>query len=176
MSFAFATGIFLALGVIGVIAYLFKKIAFRDSLPVTAEWICELSADRYRPMLRLLDGDDLNFLRSQPGFTPAMARRVRAQRIQLFRSYLKSLENDFNQVCSLLKMILTQSDHDRPDLAGLILRNRITFVVGMLRIRATVALYSWGFCSVEVSQLVRLFDVLRVEVRALVPCEVGAAA
>ena len=34
------------------------------SLPVTAGWIDELSTDRYRPMLRLLDSSDIEFLRS----------------------------------------------------------------------------------------------------------------
>ena len=63
--------------------------------PLTAHWIEELSLERYRPMMRLLDPDDLEFLRSQPGFTWRMASRLRAQRCQLFRSYLRSLDEDF---------------------------------------------------------------------------------
>lgn len=170
------TGIVLAFIVMAALAYVIKRIRSNESLPATAEWISELETDRYRPMLRLLADDDLNFLRSQPGFTPAMAKRLRAQRIRLFRDYLGNLENDFNRVCSLLKVILVQSNEDREDLAGLILRNQITFVLGMVRIRASIMLYSLGICSIDVSDLLKLFNGLRVEAHALIPCAIAGAA
>ena len=45
---------------------LIRKVAFEGgNLPLTAEWIGELSVERYRPMMRLLDGADLEFLRSR---------------------------------------------------------------------------------------------------------------
>ena len=51
-----------------VLAYAILKAAPpAAALPVTADWIEELSLDRYRPMLRLLDPDELCHLRSQPG-------------------------------------------------------------------------------------------------------------
>ena len=56
----------------------------RQQLPVTAEWIDELSIERYRPMMRLLDSGDIEFLRAQPGFTPKMVTKLRAQRCQIF--------------------------------------------------------------------------------------------
>ena len=59
------------------------------------EALAELSVDRYRPMLRLLNDDDLRFLRVQPGFTPDMARSYARQRCKIFRGYLKCLETDF---------------------------------------------------------------------------------
>src|SRR5215469_2363395 len=93
---------------LGLLLYwIFRRVA-RSSrrLPVTAHWIDELSLERYRPMMRLLDPGDLEFLRSQPGFTRRMASRLRAQRCQLFRSYLHSLEQDFQQVSMALKLIL----------------------------------------------------------------------
>ena len=81
---------FLALAI--ALFLLVRKVAFNgSSLPLTAEWIDELSIERYRPMMRLLDGGDLEFLRSQPGFTPRMATKLRAQRCQIFRGYLRCL-------------------------------------------------------------------------------------
>jgi hypothetical protein len=38
-------------------------------LPVSTDLLDDLSIERYRPMLRLLDDQDLRFLREQPGFT-----------------------------------------------------------------------------------------------------------
>ena len=84
------------------------------SLPVTAEWIDELSTDRYRPMMRLLDSRDIEFLRSQAGFTPKMESKLRAQRCQIFRGYLRCLDMDFQRVCMALKLVLVQSEQDRP--------------------------------------------------------------
>ena len=95
MNLLIGFSILLASGIASVLAYLVRKVAFGGELPVTSEWIEDLSLDRYRPMLRMLDGDDIEFLRSQPGFTPGMATKLRAQRTQIFRGYLKSLETRF---------------------------------------------------------------------------------
>src|SRR5579864_3809496 len=85
---------------------LLRKIAVSGgSLPLTAEWIDELSIERYRPMLRLLDGEDLEFLRSQPGFTPKMATKLRIQRCLIFRGYLQCLNADFGRVCAAMKVL-----------------------------------------------------------------------
>src|SRR5205807_20468 len=76
------------------------------SLPVTAEWIDELSIERYRPMLRLLESSDLEFLRTQPGYSPKMESNLRAQRCQIFGGYLRCLNMDFRRVCMALKLIM----------------------------------------------------------------------
>lgn len=51
----------------GLLAALFilvrKIVATQSDLPLNAEWIDELSIERYRPMVRLLDERDLEFLR-----------------------------------------------------------------------------------------------------------------
>src|SRR5689334_20520157 len=89
---------------------LIRKIAVSGgSLPVTAEWIDELSIERYRPMMRLLDSADLAFLKAQPGFTPRMATKLRIQRAQIFRGYLRCLCSDFSRVCAAIKILMLQS-------------------------------------------------------------------
>src|ERR1035437_5554731 len=73
---------------LGIGALLVRMLGSTDrSLPVTAGWIDDLSTDRYRPMMRLLDSRDIEFLRSQAGFTPKMESKLRAQRCQIFRGY-----------------------------------------------------------------------------------------
>ena len=66
----------------------------RARLPVTAEWIDELSVDGYQPMMRLLENDDIRLLRAQPGFTRQMAAKLRRERCRVFRSYLRCLNSD----------------------------------------------------------------------------------
>jgi len=160
-----------------MLAFLIYKVGFGGKgLPVTAEWIDDLSLDRYRPMLRMLDEGDIEFLRSQPGFTPSMAKKLRTQRTQIFRGYLRSLETDFERVCAAIKLVMLQSNHDRADLAEALIRQQVTFACSMLAVRCRLYLYSFGLGSVEVSQLVKIFDGLRVELRTLVPSADQSAA
>src|ERR1035438_6292521 len=69
----------LAALILATVAVLRKLDSPNRSLPVTAEWIDELSIDRYRPAMRLLDSRDIEFLRSQAGFTPKMEDTTREQ-------------------------------------------------------------------------------------------------
>jgi hypothetical protein len=147
-----------------------------QSLPVTAEWIDDLSVERYRPMLRLLDSSDLEFLRSQPGYQRRMESNLRAQRCQIFRGYLRCLNMDFRRVCMALKLVMAQSQQDRPDLASVLLHHQIMFTTGMIAVQARLFLYRWGICTVDVSSLVQIFDVMRLELRTLMPAAVPACA
>ena len=147
-----------------------------QSLPVTAEWIDELSVERYRPMLRLLDSRDLEFLRTQPGYSPQMEAKLRAQRCQIFRGYLRCLNMDFRRVCMALKLVMVQSRQDRPDLASILMHHQIMFTSGMIAIQARLFLYRWGICTVDVSSLVQIFDVMRLELRNMMPAAEPAVA
>jgi hypothetical protein len=145
-------------------------------LPVTAEWIDELSIERYRPMLRLLDASDLEFLRSQPGYSPAIEANLRAQRCQIFRGYMRCLNMDFRRVCMALKLVMAQSQQDRPDLASVLIHHQIMFTCGMIAMKARLFLYRWGVCTVDVSSLVQIFDVMRLELRTMMPSSMPALA
>jgi len=146
------------------------------SLPVTAEWIDDLSADRYRPMMRLLDSRDIEFLRSQAGFTPIMESRMRAQRCQIYRGYLRCLDMDFQRVCMALKLVLVQSEQDRPDLSSVLLHNQILFATGLLAVHVRLILYGLGICTVDADGLMRIFDGMTFELRHLVPAATPAFA
>ena len=138
-------------------------------LPVTAEWINDLSIDRYRPMVRLLDGEDLDFLRTQPGFTPRMAARLRTQRAQIFRGYVRCLNADFARVCAAIRILMLRSRRDRPDLAAALVRSQAMFAAGMLLVHIRLLLYGFGFTGVNGTTLVRTFDHMCLELRSLVP-------
>ena len=166
ITFATATILMLSLGVL----FLVRRLG-RDNqvLPVTTDWLSELSADRYRPMLRLLDATDFQFLRSQEGFTPEMAGRLRRQRVQAFRGYLHLLEADFGRVGAALRVILTQSAYDRPELASLLFQRRLQFAFGLIGVHCHIVMFRWGLSHVDVSGLIQLFDGMRHELRTLVP-------
>jgi hypothetical protein len=158
------------LGLVMALVLLLRKAASAgSSLPLTSEWIDELSVERYRPMLRLLDDGDLEFLRSQPGFTPAMAVKLRVQRCQVFGDYLQCLTADFNRVGTALKIVVLQSGRDRPELASAIVQQQMLFSCGLVTVHFRMFLYRWGICNVDVTSLVKVFDGLRLELQSMVP-------
>ncbi len=153
-----------------------RMVSPNVSLPATADWIEELSPERYRPMMHLFDPEDLEFLRSQPGFTPKMASRLRAQRCQIFRGYLRTLDEDFQRVSMAMKLILTYSSHDRPDLASTLLQQQVKFRFAIAGVHVRLLLYRWDFAPVDVTTLLGIFDSMRLELQSLVPAAAGASA
>jgi len=153
-----------------------RMAAAGRNLPPTAEWIDELSVERYRPMMRLLDGADLEFLRTQPGFTPQVAAKLRIQRCQIFRGYLKCLSSDFSRICSAIRIFMLQSGHDRPDLAAALVRHQILFAAGLLAVNCHLVFYRFGISGVDVTNLLKMFDAMRLELRILAPSAVPMGA
>lgn len=152
------------------VALALRKVASPKSAhPVTPEWIEELSLDRYKPMLRLLDEAEIEALRGQPGFSSRRIAEFRKERIRIFRSYLQRLNADFACICMALKVVMLQSNLDRPDLSSLLLRNQIRFAAGMLLVHARLAFYQLGIGAVDINPLVSLFDAMRFELRQMVP-------
>jgi hypothetical protein len=105
-----------------------------------------------------------------------MIRRLRSQRAMIFGEYLRCLRDDFQRVCAALKLVMLQSRHDRPDLAAALLRQQALFSAAMLQARVRLILYRAGVCGVDVSELVQIFDGMRLELRGLVPSTASLAA
>ena len=169
--------VLMVLALAAAVVVLARKLASTDtSLPLTAEWIDELSIERYRPMMHLLDGGDAEFLRSQPGFTPGMAAQLRIERCQVFRGYLRCLRTDFQRVCAALKLLMLHSRDDRPDLAGVLVHQQLMFECGLVLVGFRLFLYRFGLCGVDVTDLVKIFDLMRLELRRLVPATAAVGA
>jgi hypothetical protein len=170
MYIVMAISAVIGLGLTAALCVIIRNIAFSNAgLPVTAEWIDELSVERYRPMLRLLDGKYLESLRMQPGFTPTRETELRRQRCQIFEGYLRSLSTDFRRVCAAIKVVMLHSKSDRPDLAAALIHHQLIFGLSFLRVEVALQLYRWSLCDVDASSLLRVFDVTRGELRSLVP-------
>ena len=116
---------------------------------------------------------EVELLRSQPGYTPGMAAKLRIERCQVFRGYLSCLRTDFQRVCAALKLLMLHSRHDRPDLASVLVHQQVMFECGMAVVGFRLVLYRWGLGGVDVTDLVKIFDLMRLELRCLVPA--GAA-
>lgn len=157
-------------GAASVLALAFRSVASPKSAhPITAEWVEELSVERYRPMLRLLDDRDVRALQRKPGIPQEKIAQFRHERCRIFQKYLRRLAADFASVCLALKVVMLQSHVDRPDLAATLMRAQFRFAVGMVLVQSRLVLYELGVGTVDVTGLFTLFDSMRLELRSLTP-------
>jgi hypothetical protein len=83
---------------------------------------------------------------------------------------------DFQRVCTALKLVLVQSEQDRPDLSSVLLQNQILFASGLLAVHFRLILYGWGICTVDADGLMRIFDGMAFELRHRVPAAMAVCA
>jgi hypothetical protein len=122
-------------------------------------------ADRYRPMLRLLSDEDLNFTPANS----ALRKKIRAQRREVFRGYLRCLTRDYALLLAGIRAIMVESNIERPDLTKALARNRIMFVLALCRIEANLQLHALGIGTVDVSGLVEALGALKGFATAMTP-------
>ncbi len=164
----------LSLLLLGVFALAFSRMFGRlwaptESEETVAEWLDDFSVARYGPMQRLLGEADYCFLRSQPGYRPALERELRSQRKQIFRDYLSLMSLDFHHLLGLANLLMIHSVEDRPDLAKQLFRQRLTFYWAMCAIECRLTVAPGGLAGVDVQGLVGTLEGLRQQVAQLVP-------
>ncbi len=126
--------------------------------------------NRYKPMLRLLADSDLGFAAANP----KLRGKIRSQRRECFRGYLRCLTKDYARLLSGVRGMMVESGVDRPDLAKALARNRALFAFALCRIELHLQLHALGIGKVDVSGLVEALDSLRGAVSVMTPAT-GAA-
>jgi hypothetical protein len=130
---------------LAVFAFLFYRLASRFSPESgAAEWLDGFSLESYAPMARLLDQSDFQFLASHPGYYPALRKRLRAERRQVFVGYLGLMIRDFNQLLKIGRLMLVNSKEDRPEFARALWRQQMSFYFAVCSIRCKLALTPFG--------------------------------
>jgi hypothetical protein len=142
---------------------------FRDETPE----LSELCWRDYRPLHRLLDPADFEFLRSR-GVSETKIKKLRAERRRIYSLCLRSLAQDFNQVHRSVNLVLIQSRVDRPELAKELARQKITFYRNLMRAEFRLTLNAFGFERMPAIDLLQPLEVLQSHLRQL--AVVGAAA
>jgi len=122
-----------------------------------------ISANRYRPMLRLLSDEDLNFVAANS----TLHKALRTRRRELFRSYLRCLTRDYAHLLAGIRAAMVQSGMDRPDLAHALAKNRSLFMIAIYKVECRLALHAIGVGKVEIAGLVDALETLRNQVGVL---------
>jgi len=148
-----------------VVYMVLQKIQTDQSVP--AELLSQGSlVERYRPMLRLLDESDSEFVAA--GFPGgAELRRFRAERRSLFRVYLRNLGSDHARIIGAIRDLLVQSQLDRPDLAKALYRCQCMFALAMISVEFKLFLHAMGIGTVDVRSLVAAVEGLQLQLQDL---------
>lgn len=156
-------------------AVLFAMMASRfNASSSPQEWLADFSVATYAPMERLLDERDFAFIASQAGYDPSIVRRLRLERKEIFRGYLRRLVRDFNQLLAIAKLMIVYGGEDQIEFARSLWRQQITFYCAVFALRCRLALYPMITGTWDVGNLVAVLERMRNGLNELVPVEHAA--
>jgi hypothetical protein len=165
MTITIATLIFL--GLAAGFSLVFARLTAKDRLSSQPDDLQAIfSPTRYKVMERLLGDADEDFVRSHIRRDSPIQRNFRTVRLQIFRGYLHQLSNDFDSVAKALKMLMVSSRADRPDLAGLLMKQQFSFTVAYLRIEFNLVLYRLGWAAVDLQALMQPLNAVREQLQS----------
>ena len=133
----------------------------------------DLSWKDYRPIQRLLDPADFEYLRSQ-GFSESKIRKLVVERRRIFRICLRSLAREFNQVHQTLAVALVHSRADRPELAAELAKQKVLFYRHLFFVEFRLALHTLGVSHMPAIDLLGPLEILRNQLRAISPAAASA--
>jgi hypothetical protein len=154
-----ASLVLIAVGLVGMSVFL--KVRTLKAIEESASF--NLTADRYRPMLRLLSEDDFTIVKSDP----KLRKLLRSHRRELFRGYLRCLTKDYGRMLAGLRHAIVRAGTDRPELSRAIAKNRLLFAWAICKIEYRLMLHATGASRMDVANLVEAMEVLRMQLQVL---------
>ena len=138
----------------------------------------QTSLDRFRPMARLLNPEDLRFLASRPGYRPEMGARLRDSRRRIFRMYLAEISSEFQRLHAAARRMAAEAPEQHADLVPLLLRQQVVFWRSLAVIEVRLALSWAGLAPADASALLEIVEQLQraLAAGALVQAPGGAGA
>lgn len=129
---------------------------------ITPEWLESFSPVAYRPMELLLADEDFNFLIQQPGFESSISKKLRQDRVRIFKQYLHRLISDFNRLHVYARYLISQGERDQSVLLSRLVWLRLRFSLTVLRIQLSLFLAYFGLQPRLVTQAIAQLDEMTV--------------
>ena len=121
---------------------------------ITPEWLDNFSPSMYYPMEDLLADEDFRFLSCQPGFDLSLYRKLRRERLYIFRQYLSRLILDFNRLHTAARLLVARGREDRSELLTQLLWLKLRFSVAVVRAQFSYLICCLGFRSLAVRAVI----------------------
>lgn len=130
---------------------------------VTADWLENFSVASYYPMEGLLSDEDFQFLSRQPGFDLSLYRKLRRERLHIFKQYLNRSIGDFNRLHTAIRTILPYAPEDCSDVAARLIWLRLRFSSAVFRAELSYRLGVLGYHSLAVRSLIRQLEEMNLQ-------------
>ncbi|MGI8962055.1 MAG: hypothetical protein ACR2IV_20315 [Bryobacteraceae bacterium] len=134
---------------------------------ITSEWLENFSTASYHPMEGLLADEDFTFLSRQPGFDLSLYRKLRRERLRIFRQYLTRLVSDFNRLHLVTRVLIAQSPDDRSELVSKLIRLKLRFSIALVRAEVSYVLCRFGLSSLAVRALILHLEEMHAQLSAV---------
>ncbi len=147
-----------------ILRWLCRKAEIED---ITPEWLETFSIAAYEPMQGLLSDEDFTFLSRQPGFDESLYRKLRRERLHIFRQYLLRLILDFNRLHTVARMLLSRSSLDNSNAVLRLMRLKFQFSTAVIQAECSFFLCCLGFRILAVRRLIAAVENMSLELAAL---------
>ena len=161
---AYLFGPIVLLAIAACAALAFRRMWSLEDLPDLRR-LDDAPEEKYAGMVRLFSPRDLDFLRSQPAFTPLIESDFRRRRAEVFHLYLRSMQRDFKTIHAAARMMTAQGVGG-PDLSAQLLTLPFVFRRTLLVARWRVFLFKhgWASPSISISPAVEAMFLLRGQI------------
>lgn len=147
-----------------VLARLFRRCEVSD---ITPEWLESFSVASYHPMQGLLSEEDFRFLARQPGFDFSLYRKLRKERLLIFRQYLSRLISDFNRLHTVARMSIARGQEDRSDLIMRLFRLKLRFSLAVVHSEISYFCCCIGIGNLAVQSMIARLEEMSMELTGL---------
>lgn len=127
---------------------------------ISSEWLESFSVRAYDAMEQLLNDEDFQFLSCQPGFDSALYRKLRRDRLQIFRQYLHRMICDFNRLHLVARVMVARSQEDQSHLVMRLALLKLKFALEVMRAQTNFWLCWFTVRTIGVKALIAHLDEL----------------
>jgi hypothetical protein len=147
-----------------VVCRLYRRTNVED---ITPEWLENFSASTYYPMQGLLSDEDFTFLSQQPGFDLSLYRKLRRERLRIFRQYLNRLIVDFNRLHTTARLLLAHSPQDQSELMSRLIHIKVGFAVAVVRAELNYSACCLGYRSLAARAVIARLEEMNNQLVAI---------
>ena len=140
------------------------------------DWLVNFSAEPYRPMEALLGQEDFAFLSRQPGFDLALHKKLRRERLRIFRQYLNRLIVDFHRLHSGALALLALAPGDNSHVFARLVKLKWSFRLAVLRAETNYLLCCAGYRTLTVQALILRLEEMTAQTGAILAMPSAQAA
>ena len=115
----------------------------------------------------LLSSEDFNFLSRQPGFDLSLYRKLRRDRLNIYKQYLNRLILDFNRLHVTARFLLAQSPNDESKLVTKLAWLRVGFSMAVIRAQISYVLARVGFNCITARSVIRRLEEMSYQLSAI---------